>query len=133
MCRGALRHPLCGSRNFARPAERPKPKRENTPIWRFWDFERLFQFLGSLLVLRCPCRMGWIQIEIPKWSCMYWVLSLQDNFQTKKPQLQLIIEEAGHICLFLPQFHCKLNPIEMLWSFAKYCACLLYYLFHVGV
>jgi len=37
-----------------------------------------------------------------EWCYMYQVLSLQDDFRTEKPQLQLIIEEAGHVCLFLP-------------------------------
>jgi hypothetical protein len=60
------------------------------------------------------------------WCCMNRVLSLQDDFRTEKPQLQSIIEKAGHICLFLPRFHCELNAIEMLWGYVKYCVCLLY-------
>src|SRR5712671_4675762 len=67
-----------------------------------------------------------VPIAEDEWCCMYQVLSLQDDFRTEKPQLQSIIEEAGHICLFLPRFHCELNAIEMLWGFAKYRACLLY-------
>ena len=38
----------------------------------------------------------------------------------------LHVEEAGHICLFLPRFHYELNPIEMLWGYAKYCMCIWY-------
>lgn len=45
--------------------------------------------------------------------CMQRVLSFQAYFLAEKPLLQLVIEKAGHKCLFLPKFHCELNPIEM--------------------
>jgi hypothetical protein len=51
--------------------------------------------------------------------CMQRVLSLQADFRAEKPLLQLVIEDAGHKCLFLPKFHCELNPIEMVWGQAK--------------
>ncbi|EKM78048.1 hypothetical protein AGABI1DRAFT_42629, partial [Agaricus bisporus var. burnettii JB137-S8] len=51
--------------------------------------------------------------------CMQRVLSLQEDFQNEKPLLQLIIEQAGHKCLFLPKYHCELNPIEMVWAQTK--------------
>ncbi len=41
----------------------------------------------------------------------------------EKPLIQSIIEDAGHVCLFLPWFHCELNVIEMLWGYAKFCVC----------
>ena len=53
------------------------------------------------------------------WCCMYHVLSLQDNFVNEKPMIQKYVEGQVHVCLFLPKFHCKLNPIEMLWGFMK--------------
>jgi hypothetical protein len=64
--------------------------------------------------------------EIPstpddEWCCMHRVLMLQDDFASEKSLIQSIIEDAGHICLFLPRFHCELNPIEMLWGYGKYC------------
>jgi len=55
-----------------------------------------------------------------EWCCAYQVLSLQDDFVNKKPLLQHYLEGCGHVCLFLPKFHCELNPIEMLWGYAKY-------------
>ena len=59
-----------------------------------------------------------------RWCCMHRVLSLQNDFRAEKPLVQSIIESAGHVCLFLLQFHCELNPIEMLWGYGKYCACM---------
>jgi len=53
--------------------------------------------------------------------CMQRVLSLQPDFKNKKPLLQLVVEKAGHKCLFLPKFHCELNPIEMVWGQTKQC------------
>ena len=51
--------------------------------------------------------------------CMQRILSLEKDFRNKKPLLQLVIEQAGHKCLFLLRFHCELNPIEMVWAQAK--------------
>jgi len=58
-----------------------------------------------------------------EWCCMQRVLSLQEDFRTEKPLIQSLIEDAGHVCLFLPKFHCELNPIEMLWGYGKYRTC----------
>ena len=54
------------------------------------------------------------------WCCMHRVLSLQTDFANEKPMLQHYLEGRGHICIFLPKFHCELNAIEMLWGYAKY-------------
>ena len=45
--------------------------------------------------------------------CMARLLSKQDNFVNQTSMLETVITEAGHKCLFLPKFHCELNPIEM--------------------
>lgn len=57
---------------------------------------------------------------ISDWCCITRVLSLQSDFAGEKPLIQTNIEKRGHICEFLPKFHCKLNPKEMVWGFAKY-------------
>ncbi|KAI7953739.1 hypothetical protein MJO28_006286 [Puccinia striiformis f. sp. tritici] len=51
--------------------------------------------------------------------CWSKILSLQSDFANERPLLQEIIEDAGHICLFLPKFHCELNPIELFWSLSE--------------
>ncbi|KIK81045.1 hypothetical protein PAXRUDRAFT_157027 [Paxillus rubicundulus Ve08.2h10] len=51
------------------------------------------------------------------------MLSHQQDFKEEKPLIQIIIEEAGHKCWFLPKFHCELNPIEMYWGWVKVCFC----------
>ncbi|TFK67503.1 hypothetical protein BDN72DRAFT_913924 [Pluteus cervinus] len=51
--------------------------------------------------------------------CMQRVLSLQEDFLQEKPLLQVLIERAGHKCLFLPKFHCEFNPIELVWAQVK--------------
>jgi transposase len=30
-----------------------------------------------------------------------------------------MITERGHMCLFIPRFHCELNPIERCWCHAN--------------
>jgi hypothetical protein len=45
--------------------------------------------------------------------CMARLLSQQDDFVNQISMLEKFINEAGHLCIFLPKFHCELNPIEM--------------------
>ncbi|QRW10466.1 DDE superfamily endonuclease [Ceratobasidium sp. AG-Ba] len=43
----------------------------------------------------------------------------QPDFLHQKTELQLIAESHGCRVLFLPKFHCELNPIEQCWGMAK--------------
>ncbi len=51
--------------------------------------------------------------------CAKWILELQLDFKKQKSLVQEVIEAAGHLCIFLPKFHCELNYIEFLWSAVK--------------
>jgi len=51
--------------------------------------------------------------------CVTGVLTQLQDFLDEKPMIQQHIESQGHICMFLPKFHCELNPIEMYWGWAK--------------
>ena len=45
--------------------------------------------------------------------CIACILSKQDDFANQNSMLKSVIQEAGHECIFLPKFHCKLNSIKM--------------------
>ncbi|OAV86088.1 hypothetical protein PTTG_30087 [Puccinia triticina 1-1 BBBD Race 1] len=60
-----------------------------------------------------------VQAPKAKDCCWSQIMANQSDFLAKRPLLQTIIEEAGHICLFLPKFHCELNPIELFWAYVK--------------
>jgi hypothetical protein len=54
--------------------------------------------------------------------CISRALSQQQDVLEEKPLIQQYIEDQGHICKFLPKFHCELDPIEMYWGWAKHSA-----------
>ncbi|OAX32176.1 hypothetical protein K503DRAFT_870286 [Rhizopogon vinicolor AM-OR11-026] len=45
--------------------------------------------------------------------CMARLLSQQEDFMNQPSMLETFIKKTGHECIFLPKFHCELNPIEM--------------------
>jgi hypothetical protein len=51
--------------------------------------------------------------------CMARLLSQQDDFMNQPSMLETLITSAGHKSVFLPKFHCELNPIEMVSSLAN--------------
>jgi hypothetical protein len=45
---------------------------------------------------------------------MAHLLSQPDDFGNQLSQLEILIKSKGDYCIFLPKFHCELNPmIEM--------------------
>jgi len=51
--------------------------------------------------------------------CNKRILELQPDFQQQKSLVQEVIEAVGHLCIFLPKFHCELNFIEFFWGAIK--------------
>ena len=47
------------------------------------------------------------------------VLANHDDFRTEKTVVEHYLEGRGHTVLFIPKFHCELNPIERVWGQAK--------------
>jgi len=52
--------------------------------------------------------------------CCQQILYNQEDFKQKKSLLQELYEDTGHLCLYYPKFHCKLNFIEQYWGNAKF-------------
>jgi transposase len=44
---------------------------------------------------------------------------LQPDFKDQRSLVQEVIESVGHLCIFLPKFHCELNFIEFFWGAVK--------------
>ena len=52
--------------------------------------------------------------------CAVTILSAQEDFRSPRSRLQEIVEEAGHIFLLYPKFHCELSWIEYYWGRCKH-------------
>ncbi|KAI0717864.1 hypothetical protein C8T65DRAFT_737665 [Cerioporus squamosus] len=51
--------------------------------------------------------------------CATRILERQPDFLAQKSRVEEIIEAEGHICTFLPKFHCETNFIEYFWGAVK--------------
>jgi hypothetical protein len=49
--------------------------------------------------------------------CLAQLLSQQGDFTNQLSMLKALIKGAGHKRIFLPKFHCELNPIETVHKF----------------
>ena len=49
------------------------------------------------------------------------LMAKQKDFLEQKSQVEELIVERGHLCLFLPKFHCELNMIEMMAGVNNLC------------
>jgi len=47
------------------------------------------------------------------------IIKQHQDINNTKTILCELIEEHGHICVYLPKYHCELNPIERCWCHAK--------------
>ena len=46
-------------------------------------------------------------------------LASHDDFLSEKSIVGKLVEGRDHKCVFIPKFHCELNPIERVWCHAK--------------
>lgn len=75
--------------------------------------ERGLWINGLKLKCRDKCHMGSVN------CCAKRLLEMQPDFQEQRSLVQEVIEAAGHLCIFLPKFHCELNFIEYFWGAIK--------------
>ena len=64
--------------------------------------------------VRCPDLILYPTIALDKPPCcLARLLFSYYDFYYQKSAIATLIKERGHKCIFLPKFHCELNPIEM--------------------
>ena len=47
------------------------------------------------------------------------ILAKMEDFKNEKTLVERVLKARGHRCIFLPKYHCELNPIERVWGQAK--------------
>jgi len=55
--------------------------------------------------------------------CCRRIMENEPDFLEQKSLVQEVIENAGHLCILLPKFHCELNFIEFFWGTVKKYLC----------
>ena len=67
------------------------------------------------------CGNGVTELSDGVCCCAVGILASQPDFRVyvKSKKLEESINDAGHLCIFLPKYHCELNFIEMVWGRAK--------------
>ena len=48
--------------------------------------------------------------------CCWQIFYNQEDFKQQRSLLQELYEDADHLCLYYPKFHCELNFIEQYWG-----------------
>ena len=48
------------------------------------------------------------------------MMATEPDFKGEVSRLETMITGRGHLCWFLPKFHCELNPIELVWGRSKW-------------
>ena len=47
------------------------------------------------------------------------IFSNRDDFKREQTVVEKYLSDHGHMVLFIPKFHCEMNPIERIWGQAK--------------
>jgi hypothetical protein len=69
---------------------------------------------------KCPKPKGSIGSPCESKSCCAeTLLANQPDFLEQECKIMTVVKAAGHLCLFLPKYHCELNIIEFFWGATK--------------
>ena len=97
------------------------PRRVRDTVWA-GNPQAMVNSDGSAKGLKTILAERGINTARMKADDMRIVLSNHDDFKHEKTNVEHYVESRGHIALFLPKFHCELNPIERVWGQSKrYC------------
>lgn len=60
-----------------------------------------------------------IEIRKSRQCCIRYCLQHENDFMNQKEWLSEVVIQSGFSIIYLPKFHCELNPIEMVWCKLK--------------
>lgn len=69
--------------------------------------------LRQVLIERGLFKEGMVKAD------MVALLSKQPDFSQQPTLVEELLSKRGHSVVFLPKFHCELNPVERIWATAK--------------
>ena len=81
--------------------------------------QRLVDSKGVPIGARAICKMRGIDIKGKKLDDLKAILAQHPDLANEKSQLKHLLNSRGHVCYFIPKFHCELNPIERCWAQSK--------------
>lgn len=93
----------------------------------FYDENGVFKGTAQILRERGLHVESKLRLTCPKFECKVTteaccqrrVLYNQPDFQEQLSTVELVCSEQGFAVMFLPKFHCELNPIEQCWGHSK--------------
>ncbi|KAF9440312.1 hypothetical protein P691DRAFT_793660 [Macrolepiota fuliginosa MF-IS2] len=75
--------------------------------------------------MKLQCKSSFSSCPVGKTACCcHQLLFSQPDFVQVDSILENEVKSHGFTVIFLPKFHCELNPIEQCWGYAKQCYCL---------
>ena len=64
-------------------------------------------------------RESGVNTEGMKAEDMHKILGSHNDFKFEKTRVENFLHQKGHRVLFIPKYHCELNPIKRVWGEAK--------------
>jgi len=102
-----------------------KPQKLTTETGEAKGLQQTLEERGFTLDKKMKSKCSPVCVFESEGCCMARLLSKQDDFRLQKSLLEETITGRGHLCTFLPKFHCELNPIEMVCFYFMYCYLIL--------
>ena len=107
---------LCASKMNLKPGGK-QPKMHDT-YWK-GKLQRLVLPDGTPKGLKCILIERGVNVRGMKLEDMRQEIASHPDFRDEHPEIHSFLKRKGHACIFLPKFHCELNPIEKCWAQAK--------------
>ena len=86
-----------------------------------WDgkVQKMVDSKGTPKGMRQVLMERGVDVRGMKADDMRKTLKERHDFKYEKTKVETMVAARGHRCIFIPKYHCELNPIECVWGHAK--------------